>query len=135
MHFLDLILDLVHRFSHPGSLPNDVAYDLGLEVYGRLSVNELLQMLKNPTHLKKYMKKGLADQLFVHAQRKDIFKLTSRFTYFFNQGLLEFVLDFDSDEQLRRAYATFHNSKGNLMVELPLPTTPFYTLTENLSQQ
>lgn len=135
MHFLNLILNMIHRMRHPASLPSDVATDLGLGIYSRLPLMELLKLIQSPTFktdkLKKFMRKEIADGVFKHAARKDIFQFTSRFSYLFGQGVLEFVLHFDTEGRLRRAYVHFQETQ----IELELDTAMFYTLTENLSQQ
>jgi len=96
------------RFRYPVSLPEDIARDLGMTFSEFLTFDELIKHLVDPTcspgRLKKFMAREEAEAAFDLACRKEIFLQNSLFSYYFNEGWLEFVLQFDDQARLRRIY-------------------------------
>jgi hypothetical protein len=137
MQFIDSILYLFHRINYPFSLPSDIAKDLGITTCNRITLPEILQIIKNPdfkpSSLKKFMTKEAADAIFKHALRKDIFKQTSRFSYCFSKGVVEFVLFFDEDHRLRRAYIHNHDPQQDFNLEFQLDRALFYEAPKSCS--
>jgi hypothetical protein len=96
------------RFRYPCSLPEDVAQDLGLNISNLLTFTEFMDRLTQPKlcpkKLTKFMPREQAEQIFRTALRKECFKQNSLFSYHFNGGWMEFMLQFDEQSRLRRLY-------------------------------
>lgn len=96
------------RFRYPVSLPEDVASDIGIDLSNRLTFDELISRLTNPlnapTKLSRFMLREQAEILFRRALRKECFSHNSLFSYHFNGGWMEFILQFDGESRLRRIY-------------------------------
>ena len=96
------------RFRYPVSLPEDVAGDLGFNFSNELSFREFVNYLTDPNHrptkLIRFMPREQAEQIFRTALRREHFTHHSLFSYYFNGGWMEFVLDFDTQSRLRRLY-------------------------------
>lgn len=112
------------RFRYPVSLPEDVANALGIEVSNLVTFDTLVRRLTCsscvPTRLYKYMPRQLAERAFSQAPRRECFAQTSLFSYHFNQGWLEFVLEYDRESLLRRVYLRHSSIEGDLGLEIPL---------------
>lgn len=94
------------RFRYPVSLPEDVAGALGITLPNHLSFEKLMEELScaNPTKLRRFMGREMAERHFKGAVRKEIFGCFSIFSFYFRQGWMEFVLHFDERSRLRRVY-------------------------------
>ena len=108
MKAINYFLSLWVRFRYPVSLPEDVADALGIEMHNSMRFKELLHELTNMHHpcsrLNKFMSRELAERCFLHALRKERFPQSSLFSFYFNEGWLEFELQFDPESRLRRLY-------------------------------
>jgi hypothetical protein len=96
------------RFRYPVSLPQDIAFALGIDMNNSLRFEALLDQLlchsTRPTRLAKFMPREEAEYAFQCALRKDRFAQNSLFSFYFNEGWLEFELQFDDQSRLRRVY-------------------------------
>ena len=123
---LDPFFRLLIRFKYPVSLPEHVAMDLGLPLSNHLSFDEFLDLVKNPTNelanLFRFMPRNEADNAFKYAIRKECFCDNSLFSYYFTEGWIEFVLNFDNQSRLRRLYIRHKTISTNH--EIPLPYLP-----------
>lgn len=108
MHLLESLTRLISRFRYPVSLPEDVTRDLGLCIPNTLNFHEFLIALSSPHHrpakLRKFMTRRLAEQTFESALKKESFKSSTLFSYYFNKSWLVVALYFDEEERLRRIY-------------------------------
>ncbi|MBS4168807.1 hypothetical protein [Parachlamydia sp. AcF125] len=99
---------LLMRFRYPVSLPEDIAQALGISFSNFLTFDQLIERLIDPNcspkRLKKYMPREEAEAAFELAYKKDKFLKNSLFSYYFNEGWLEFILQFDDRSRLRRIY-------------------------------
>ncbi len=112
------------RFRYPVSLPEDVANALGMPISNSLSYHDFIDYLthltQTPTRLAKYMPRELAEEAFQTALRKEKFCNSSLFSYYFNDGWMEFVLQFDDQSRLRRVYIQHKDIIQDEGVEIPL---------------
>lgn len=112
------------RFRYPVTLPEDIAKALGINVSNHVSFDEFLGFLTNPrcspTTLEKFMPRNKAENAFKDAQRKDCFRHNSLFSYYFAEGWVEFKLEFDSEERLRRMYILNQRIQEDRGAEIPL---------------
>jgi hypothetical protein len=96
------------RFRYPVSLPQDIACCLGIQMHNSLRFKELLHKLTSseqlPTKLTKFMSRETAERAFQNALRKEHFPQSSLYSFYFNEGWLEFELQFDEHSRLRRLY-------------------------------
>ena len=113
MALLDAFMHLITRFRYPVSLPQDIAYALGIEIANKVRFPQMLSILTNPsckaTTLAKHMSRETAERRFQGALRKEWFGQKTLFSYYFLEGWLEFELQFDSSSCLRRVY--IHHKK------------------------
>ena len=118
------LIRLLQRFWYPVSLPEDVAYALGIEIPTFMGFEKLLATLTSPccqpTNLHRFMPRDFAEEFFTSAVRKERFRQHSLFSYYFNRGWLEFVLHFDSDRRLRRLYIEHRDIASGGACEIPL---------------
>lgn len=119
------VLRFISRFRHQVSLPEDVAMALGVPLSNFVSMPELLQRLCSPnccpTRLTRLMKRQDAESAFTRALRVERFSRHTRCSYYFKNTWLEFDLQFDEQQLLRRVYLhhkQFHREEG---VEICLP--------------
>ncbi|MCE2982588.1 MAG: hypothetical protein LW832_03375 [Parachlamydia sp.] len=96
------------RYRYPLSLPEEVAADLGLAISNRMNFTQFLHCLtdpaRRPTKLAKFMPREQAENIFKAALRKERFAQDSLYSYHFNGGWMEFILQFDEQSRLRRLY-------------------------------
>ncbi|KIC74972.1 hypothetical protein DB41_IB01050 [Neochlamydia sp. TUME1] len=108
MKMFNFIYRILRRFRYPVSLPEDIAHALGVEFSYGLTFEEFVAQLQCPqlrsTRLKKYMPRQQAEEAFKSALRIDRFSQKSLFSYYFNEGWMEFILQFDEQGCLRRVY-------------------------------
>ncbi len=119
---VDLFVDFLLRFRFPCTLPSELANSLGVEIPRYPTFAELIQYIAHstPTKLHKFMPREEAESMFVKAQRKDQFAETSLFSYYFNEGWIEFVLQFDQEDRLRRLYLNHKSIPNDEGIEIPL---------------
>jgi len=112
------------RWRYPVSLPEDIAEALGLEFTCYLTFDEFVSRLScpqlRPKSLKKYMPRQQAEDAFSSALRKDTFSQKSLFSYYFNEGWIEFILQFDDQARLRRLYLQHKCIRDDLGLEIHL---------------
>lgn len=122
MNFFKPFQRLFVRFRYPVSMPEDVASDLGLNISNYLTFQEFIELLTNPntkpSKLSRYMPRHEAECIFQSALRKERFKHDSLFSYYFNGGWMEFVLQFDEQSRLRRLYINHKDMKQKY--EIPM---------------
>lgn len=108
MKALDHLYRLFLRLRYPASLPEDIAEALGIRITNFITFNEFVNQLVSPTcrptRLRKFMSRDQAEQAFHLALRKEQFKHNSLFSFYFNEGWMEFVLFYDDQSRLRRLY-------------------------------
>ncbi|MBJ7449595.1 MAG: hypothetical protein JHC93_04470 [Parachlamydiales bacterium] len=125
MGLLDNLKKVYCRFHYPVSLPEDVACALGIQAPNHLSFEEFVQLLQSPegkpTRLTKFMPRHLAEMAFQSALRKETFKKTSLFSYYFCKGWLAFFLQFDDQHRLRRLYIQHRDLSQGENIEICLP--------------
>lgn len=96
------------HFRYPASLPEDIALDLGIEIPKSLNFQKFLEELASP-HIRlkkiyKFMPQEEAELAFNSALKKESFKSTTLFSYFFPEGWVVITLYFDEEKQLRRLH-------------------------------
>jgi hypothetical protein len=116
------VFRLLLRFRYPVSMPEDVAADLGLSLSNFLTFKEFVNQLTNP-HLKpakltRFMPREQAEKTFQTAIRKEKFQHNSLFSYYFNEGWMEFVLQFDEQARLRRLYIQHRELKKRVEISI-----------------
>lgn len=120
--------DFVHRFfirwRYPVSMPEDVAGALGISLSNYLSFPEFVNLLTSPgccpSRLMKYMPRHQAEDAFRNALRKEKFSHLTLFSYYFNEGWMEFVLQFDEQSRLRRIYLQHKDISQDTGIEIHL---------------
>jgi hypothetical protein len=134
MGFVNQLKKIYCRLQYPVSLPEDVAGALGIQVDNYLSFDAFIAILQSaecrPTRLMKYMPRQEAEQAFHMALRKETFKETALFSYYFSRGWLGFRLHFDDQSRLRRLYLQHKELNQGEGIEIalchyevPLPET------------
>ena len=118
----ELLIDLLLRFRFPCTLPSEIGDSLGVELPRYPTFPQLIQNISscNPTTLHRFMSREDAENAFTTAQRKERFVGNSLFSYYFNEGWIEFVLKFDDNSRLRRLYVHHKSIKEDEGIEIPL---------------
>lgn len=119
---LDVLVDFLLRFRFPCTLPSELGHSLGVTIPRYPTFTQLIQNIScsTPTKLRKYMPREEAENLFTTAQRKEQFVGNSMFSYYFNEGWIEFVLQFDERSRLRRLYLHHKSIQQDEGIEIPL---------------
>lgn len=129
MQLLNWFYHAILRLRYPVSLPEEIATDLGIMASNFLTFDELVCQLTSmscrPKKLKRFMLREKAEAAFDSAQRKEKFRRSSLFSYYFHEGWLEFYLHFDEHSRLRRMYLQHKNVAGEQGIEIPLHQDPF----------
>ncbi len=124
MKSLQIIYQYLLRIKYPVSLPTDIGEALGIPIRNCWSFEEFFHQVISPstkiTNLKKYMLREEAEHLFLKAARKEKFCNNTLFSYYFNEGWLEFSLQFDNCSRLRRIYILHKQIEEPNGIELPL---------------
>ena len=124
MKALHSFLRFFLRFRYPMTLPEDVAEALGVKCSNYLNFEEFVKYLTCPsccpTRLERFMSREDAEQVFFSAQCKEIFKDRTLISYQFNEGWMEFDLQFDSDSRLRRLYIQHNKIEAERGYEIKL---------------
>jgi hypothetical protein len=123
MKILNPLFRLLSRFRYPVSLPEDVAKDLGFfSLSNFMSFSELVHTLTHPSsppaNLHRFMPRSKAEEVFRLASRKEKFFQNSLYSYYFDEGWLEFVLQFDEHSRLRRLYIQHKEIKDKIEIQL-----------------
>lgn len=115
---------LLSRFRHPVSLPEDVAIALGFDLSNFLSLEQLLQQFRrravHPSRLIRFMPRKEAESAFSLAVRCERFGCHTICSYHFQSTWLEFRLQFDDCDRLRRVYVLHKEIAEEEGIELPL---------------
>ncbi len=110
------------RLRYPFSTPEEVGSDLGITLSNQISFQEFIDLLTHPVHpptkITKYMSRAKAEALFKEARHKEIFRHNTLISYYFNEGWMELLLDFDNESRLRRLYVQCKGLKKK--VEIPI---------------
>jgi hypothetical protein len=124
MKIIEYFNRLLLRFRYPVSLPENIAEALGVSLSNFLTFDELVGALTSssckPTRLIRFMPREQAEQAFEGALCKECFREKSLFSYYFNEGWLEFILLFDEKSRLRRIYIQHKLIKQQEGLEIPL---------------
>lgn len=124
MKLINFLCYVFHRFRYPVSLPEEIAIDLGITTSNFLTFKEFVNQLTNRTcrlqRLSRFMPREEAEAVFQSALRKEKFKGDSLFSYYFHEGWLEFILQFDEHSRLRRIYLQHKHIKSERGIELML---------------
>lgn len=117
-------LRFICRFRYPVSLPEEVALALGIELSNFYTFEDCMKRITSPSccpsNLRKYMDRQKAEAAFANACRTDTFTHSSLFSYYFNEGWLEFELRFDEESRLRRLYVRHRDLPQEQGLELTL---------------
>ncbi len=127
MQFFTAVRQMLIRLRYPVSLPEDVAASLGICIDNRIAFGPFLTTCKDcqPTRLAKFMPRMEAERAFHAALRKEKFSSNSLYSFYFNEGWLEFDLQFDAHGLLRRVYLHHKQIHGVYEINLPIiDTTP-----------
>lgn len=121
---LDRFARFLARFRYPVALPEDVAETLGVNVSNFLTFDELIKKLStcdsNPHRLAKYMPRREAERAFTNATCVEQFGRKTLISYYFPEGWIEFLLEFDSEMLLRRLYLRHKDIEAEEGVEVLL---------------
>jgi hypothetical protein len=123
--FQHLLNSATLRFRYPVSLPEDIAEALGIPLTNSLSFNEFILRLCNPfspTRLSKFMPREEAEKAFLKAIRKEKYAEKTVLSYYFSEGWMEIILQFDRESRLRRVYLLHRKIPSEQGVELRLLT-------------
>ncbi len=124
MNPLQFFRQLMLRFRYPVSLPEEIAEALGVNVTNSSSFHDVLRILCSPSckpqKLTRFMPREQAERAFFNACRKERFHRNSLYSYYFNEGWVEFVLQFDDQSRLRRIYIQHKEIAQDQGIELPL---------------
>lgn len=108
MQLVEQFTRLISRFRYPVSLPEDLANDLGVKLANTVSFRQIIRVLHSSdfrcSRLKRLMDRQLAEDIFRSALKKESFKSSSLFSYYYNKSWLVFALYFDSENRLLRLY-------------------------------
>ena len=115
---------VILRIRYPVTLPEQIAMDLGIAVPSFLTFSELVSQLTSisckPKRLRRFMPREMAEAAFESAQRKEKFSHNSLFSYYFQEGWVEFSLYFDEQSRLRRIYLQHKSVDKERGIEISL---------------
>lgn len=124
MKAFDCLCRFLLRFRYPVSLPEEIAEALGVPLSNYLTYDEFVNRLAcpncRPTRLKKFMPREKAEEAFQGALRKEHFREKSLYSYYFNEGWIEFILQFDDQSRLRRIYLQHKQIEHDQGLEISL---------------
>ncbi len=108
MDIKNFIHQIYTRIRYPVSLPQDISWALGIQIENSIKFIDMIKMLTQPnckvSKLGRLMPRDMAEIAFCSARRKERFGRKSLFSYYFSEGWLEFELEFDEKNLLRRVY-------------------------------
>lgn len=111
------------RFRYPVSLPEDISEALGIPLTNSLSFSDFILQLRNPDspiRLAKFMPRLEAEKFFHKAVRKERYVEKTVLSYYFSEGWMEIILQFDRESRLRRVYIHHREIPSDRGLELPL---------------
>lgn len=128
MKALGLLSRFFLRMRYPVSLPEEIAEALGVSLSNCASFNEFVSYLAcpscKPTRLTKFMPREKAEEAFQNAPRREKFKQNTLISYQFNEGWVEFILQFDEQSRLRRIYLQHKQIEHDQGIEIALAVAP-----------
>lgn len=117
MKLFDPLMRLMVRIRYPVSLPEDIASDLGITISNHVSFSQFIDCITNSstplTKLYRFMPKSDAESNFKAALRKECFSKNTLISYYFSEGWVEFLLQYDDHLRLRRLYIRHKSLKCN----------------------
>lgn len=123
-----MITGFIKRFvecvRYPVSSPHDVLSALGVQEDARdLNFHQFLKKIitRAPKRLCRWMTRDEVEKCFSSAYKKECFHHTTLVSYYFLQGWLEFILEFDQSKSLRRLYVQHPLLNSSQSIELELP--------------
>ena len=132
MKAFDQLCRFFIRFRYPVTLPEDVASALGINLSNYITFDKFVSLLTcpscKPTRLQKYMPREKAEEAFQNAHCKERFKGSSLFSFYFAEGWMEFMLEFDDQSRLRRMYLHHKNIKQERGIEIHLSHCAEFTV-------
>jgi hypothetical protein len=124
MKAFDQLCRFFIRFRYPISLPEDIAEALGINLSNYITFEKFVSLLTcpscKPTKLHKYMSREKAELAFKNAHCKEQFKGSSLYSFYFAEGWMEFMLEFDDQSRLRRMYLHHKNIELERGAEIQL---------------
>jgi hypothetical protein len=127
MNWFEQIQRVWIRFRYPVSMPEDIALALGIQLSNSLPFKDFVMCLSRPDccpkRLTRFMPRALAEAAFSNAVHTERFCEKTLVSYYFNEGWLEFVLQFDRTSRLRRIYFLHREVTNDEGIELPLKTS------------
>lgn len=124
MNPFNFLTRLFLRLRYPVSLPEEIASALGIHLSNSVRFDELLRQLCSPsckpTKLARFMPRDKAEAAFGSARRRERFQRNTLCSYYFTEGWLEFVLQFDDQSRLRRIYLQHKRIHSDHGIEIPL---------------
>ena len=124
-HILHAITHIRTRIRYPYALPSDIGKALGLSLPDNLLYLALLESLStihHPQSLEKFMTRKRAENCFCGATRCEKFTLSTLCSYRFTEGWVEFELQFDEHDKLRRLYLIHKELRNQDRIEINLKT-------------
>ena len=104
----ELLEQLCVRWRYPLSLPEEIAWDLGVGLSNTDTFEEVVSTLSSSSccaeKLHKFMAREEAEKNFGSASQCERFCDSTLFGYYFSEGWIEFALKFDEKDRLRRVY-------------------------------
>ena len=121
---IDNFIRFIARFRYPISLPEDITKATGIPLKNLMCFERILHKLTNPkcntVQLRKFMEMEEVCMAFRKAYKKEMFSKNCLFSYYFNEGWIEFKVCFDDDNKLRRVYLHHKSIQSDRGLELPL---------------
>lgn len=121
-----LLNSVTVRLRYPVSLPEDIAEALGIDLSNSLSFDDFILQLSNPaspTRLFRFMPREEAEKSFLKAVRIERYAEKTVLSYYFSEGWMEIILQFDRESRLRRVYLHHREIPSERGVELHLLRT------------
>jgi len=117
---------LALRWRYSASLPEEIAEALGIILSNFCTFEEFMRRLSDanasrPTKLYRFMPREEAETAFrPTALRMERFTQNTICSYYFHQGWVEFMLQFDENDRLRRIWLQHKSIPHPLGVEIAL---------------
>ena len=122
--FQKSLIRLLSRFRYPVSLPEDIAFDLGLMISNTITFKDFICFLSSPNlppiKLKKFMPRSRAEALFRTPIKKEIFPSSTLFSYYLGKGWVVVSLYYDQQSLLRRVSVELPTNLTTGRLDLPL---------------
>jgi hypothetical protein len=136
MQFFSAVREMLIRFRYPVSLPEDVAESLGVAIDNTIEFQNFINICHSlrPTRLTKFMPRMEAERAFHSALRKEKFSCSSLYSFYFNEGWLEFELQFDANSLLRRVYLHHKLISGTVELNLAIDESSLPPLQRDTSE-